>query len=113
MINRETILGETYNKRYVPIEDARIEVFTAIHHFTGVSNNSRLDLCSELKFEVEQGPAEFSLRLNLTADQMEDLADALRDAAENYRKLKAMLDADELETKVAAKEAIQKAKDEA
>jgi hypothetical protein len=44
---------------------------------------------------------------------MEDLADALRDAAENYRKLKAMLDADELETKVAAKEAIQKAKDEA
>lgn len=111
MINRETIWNETYRRDFLRIEGACIEVFTAIHHYTGMGAQSRLDLCSELNLNAKQGAAELIVNARMTPDQMEELAGYLSEAAVRVRELQSRLEADEAETRQAAEEAIKLAKE--
>jgi len=116
MINRETVWSETFKRDAVYADadrETRIEVFTAIHHYTGLGNISRLDLCSELSIRSKHGPAEFNAEFDLTADQMEELAGYLMAAATRTRHHQALLDADQAESEAASRAAIAEAKEAA
>ena len=113
MIDRTTIWNETYARDHISIDDARIEVFTAIHHYTGAGNQSRLDLCAELSIKADRGPAEFKASFELTADQMDELAEHLWKAAERIRKNQALLAEESAREEAAAQEAIRQAREAA
>ena len=113
MINRDTIWNETYQRDYIRVDAATIEVFTAIHHYTGSGRESRLDLCAELNIRAAHGPAEFKAEFELTAEQMEDLSEKLMRAAERTRANQELLDEERAAEESAAREAIRQAKEAA
>lgn len=105
MIDRNTIWTETYNRQALALNNAaHIELFSAIHHYTGSYKTiSRLDLCSNLRIAVSNGPAACKLELDLTPEQMETLAGYLNDTAERVRALQQRLADEEAEIALAAR----------
>lgn len=115
MINRETIWRDTCTQRTVGIDDTntRISVFTAIHHFTGLRNVSKLNLCTELQIRIRDGKSKIDAEIEMTPEDMEDLATYLVQAAQHARELKQMIEDDAAEIEAAAAEALKQAKEAA
>ena len=115
MINRETIWRDTCTHRTVRIDDSNtsISVFTAIHHFTGLRGVSELNLCTELQIRIRDGKSKLDTEIEMTPEDMEDLAAYLTQAAQHARELQKMLDDDAAEIEAAAAEALKQAKEAA
>ena len=114
MINRETIWNETYRRNGVRPEgsNARIDVFTAIHH-TAAGKISTINLCAELQVRIAEESATHVTEITLSPEDMEDLAAYLTEAAQHARELKARIDEDAAEIAAAAEEALRQAKEAA
>ena len=115
MINRDTIWKETYQKQTVRPEgaSASISVFTAIHHFSGMRNVSELKLCAELQVSIHEDKANHTTEIELSPEDMEDLAAYFTASAKRTRELQAMIESDKAEIEAAAAEDLRKTKEAA